>query len=406
MKQSHPKRWCTAALLAGLAAWPCAAETVYAKPGDALNRVLSGMEPGDTLVLAEGVYRGAIEPTRSGTTEAWITLRAAEDGKAVIDATGNDATVRHNGTRFIRLEGLVFRNAENGPQAEQGMVQVGSDWALHRCTIEGARGAGLGIAGVERVTIIDCVIAHNGQIGVGLSGSRDVLIKDTVLAHNNPGYPTRRELTRHGISEAVEHEGRWHVNPAWEAGGIKVCDCDDVTLDTVEAYDNHGPGLWADYSNVDVSFINCYAHDNKSVDEPWQGIGMMVEYNAKGPITVRGNRVSNNEGAGLLIAESRNVSVTDNQIIDDELEFRDMDRPEASLGEVEVTRNTFRRAAVTTSLGHWNARSAQTKGLHIQQNHWSPAVRYQWGDEVFQDLSSVQYTLGVELESVAENSDE
>lgn len=393
-------------LVGGLAGLSCTAETFHTRPGDAMERALRRLAPGDTLVLAEGVYRQPIVPTRSGTAEEWITIRAEEDGKAVIDATGDDAAVRHNGARFIRLEGLVFRNAENGPQAEQGMVQVGNDWSLHRCVMQHAHGAGLGIAGVQRVAVVDCVIAHNGQIGVGLSDSHDVLIKDTVLAHNNAGYDTRAQLTAHGLSEAVEHDGRWYTNPAWEAGGIKVCNCNDVTLDSVEAYGNFGPGLWADYSNVDVTFVDCYAHDNLSVDEPWQGIGILIEYNADGPITVSRNRVSGNAGAGILIAESRHVGVTENQIVDDELEFRDMDRPEASLGEVEVSRNTFRRAAVTTSLGHWNPRSASTKGLRIEQNTWSPTVRYQWADHEYTGLTSVQQALRVESQSVVDDSGE
>ncbi|MEL7087377.1 MAG: right-handed parallel beta-helix repeat-containing protein, partial [Planctomycetota bacterium] len=337
---------------------------------------------------------------RSGTAGQPITLRAVNPGRVFIDAAGRDATLLHEGKTHVEIVGLVFENAANGPQAEQAMTRPGSYWTLRDCKFQNASGAGLGLSDVRHVRLINCVIQRNGQIGAGVSGSEHVLIQDSVIAHNNRGFDTEAQIDAARITEKVKHDGRWFTNPAWEAGGIKISSSTDVTLDNVEAHGNHGPALWADYACRDITITRCHAHHNRSVNEGWQGMGIMVEYNADGPITVSHNRVESNEGVGLGIAESRRVLVEHNHLVDDELEFRDMDRPEASLGPVVVKDNTFERSAVTTSLGEWDRWSGIAKRLTIDQNRWVGGVRYEWAGEIFGDLEAVNRVLGFEKSSV------
>ena len=59
-----------------------------ASAGDAwatFARAFRALSPGDTLVLADGVYRQSILPKRSGEPGRPITIRAQNDGGAVID---------------------------------------------------------------------------------------------------------------------------------------------------------------------------------------------------------------------------------------------------------------------------------------------------------------------------------
>jgi hypothetical protein len=371
----------------------------------AVERALERMQPGDHLELAGGRYPMKLVPQRSGTAERWLTIRAAQGQTVVIDAAGRGTALKHDGHRYIRIVGLTFRGAVNRQQAEQAMVRPGSHWELRNCVIEHARSAGLGLVDVQDVLIADCTIQHNGQIGAGVSGSERVTIRGGVLRHNNPGFATEQPLIEVGLAERVEVEGRWFVNPAWEAGGIKISSSRHVLLEGVEAHDNHGPGLWPDYDNQHVTLRNCHAHHHRSVDEPWQGMGIMVEYHAEGPVLVEGCRVNDNAGVGLGIAESRNVTVRGNRIVRDELEFRAMDRPGASLESVEVTGNEFHIAQVRTSLGHWDAQSAADRKLTLDHNRWSPYTVYTWGNLTVHGLRLVQHRLGVELNSVEVQSD-
>lgn len=369
-----------------------------------LERAIERAKPGDTILVADGRYAATVVFGRSGTAEQPITLQAKNHGSVFIDAAQRDTALLHEGKTHIQIIGLVFENAANGPQAEQAMARPGSHWTLRHCTFQNASGAGLGLSHVSHVQILDCVIQRNGQIGAGVSDSRNVLLKDSVIAHNNRGFDTEAEIDAARITEKVQHDGRWFTNPAWEGGGIKVSNSTGVVFDRVEAHHNHGPALWIDYACRDITLAGCHAHHNQSVNEEWQGMGIMIEYNADGPVTVSNNRVEANEGVGIGIAESRNVQVINNHLIDDELEFRDMDRPESSLGLVALTDNTFERSKVTTSLGDWERDSGDAKQLTIEKNRWVGGVRYEWAGETFDELAAVRDALGFEHASTETES--
>ncbi|MEM8738562.1 MAG: right-handed parallel beta-helix repeat-containing protein [Planctomycetota bacterium] len=361
-----------------------------------LTRALARLRPGNTVLLADGVYRTSLRLTRSGTADEPILIRAAHPGRAVIDAAGLPTALEHNGQTHIHVDGLVFRNAQNPPQAEQAMVRAGNHWTLRGCTFEHATGAGLGLPGVRHVRVLDAVVQHNGQIGIAVSGSQHVLIRDTLIAHNNDGFDTEAEIDRARIAEKVPHRGRWYTNPAWEAGGMKISSSTDVRLERIHAHDNIGPALWADYNNRDVLFLDCHVHHNRNLVEGWEGIGIFVEYNAQGPIAVRGCRVEANQGPGLAVAESRHVTLENNYFIDDELEFRDMQRPGTMFQHITATDNVFERAVVQTSLGTWDPDSGAVKSITLERNHWRGEAVFRWGGQTFRGLDEIRRHLGFE----------
>src|SRR5712692_7759694 len=66
-----------------------AAGTVYyASPGDDLTQKVSALQPGDTLLLNDGVYYSPLYiENKVGTATAPITIKAVNDGKAIIDGS-------------------------------------------------------------------------------------------------------------------------------------------------------------------------------------------------------------------------------------------------------------------------------------------------------------------------------
>ena len=95
-----------------------AAGKVYsASPGDDLMQKVSALQPGDTLLLNDGVYYSPLYiENKAGTATAPITIKAANDGKAIID--GSQITAEWtppvfigNGAAYITVEGIVARNA-------------------------------------------------------------------------------------------------------------------------------------------------------------------------------------------------------------------------------------------------------------------------------------------------------
>ncbi len=102
-------------------------------PGDDLARAAARLGPGDTLILRDGVYRSSIAPARSGVEGRLITIRAQNDGGAVIDGERERAPVVISGQDYIVIEGLVARNSPN--RSGTGVYSIrGSHNILRRCT--------------------------------------------------------------------------------------------------------------------------------------------------------------------------------------------------------------------------------------------------------------------------------
>lgn len=75
------------------------------------------VNPGDTVILRDGIYTGGDESVvtieRSGTAEQWITFRAENQWRAILD--GQDSTTVHgvmimDGVGYLRFEGLQIQN--------------------------------------------------------------------------------------------------------------------------------------------------------------------------------------------------------------------------------------------------------------------------------------------------------
>lgn len=74
------------------------------------GRAWSQLQPGDTLVLLDGLYTEPLEPNgSSGTPEQPITIQAQHDGQAVIDGQGVNIPV-HLYRDHYQIEGIVARN--------------------------------------------------------------------------------------------------------------------------------------------------------------------------------------------------------------------------------------------------------------------------------------------------------
>ena len=85
-------------------------------PGEAwatFEKAWSVMAPGDTLTLLDGVYYQSLSPTIRGVSGNPITIRAQNDGKAIIDGQGVRIPVHLKGwqTGYVVIEGIVAKNS-------------------------------------------------------------------------------------------------------------------------------------------------------------------------------------------------------------------------------------------------------------------------------------------------------
>lgn len=84
------------------------------------NRAWETLYPGDTLILLDGVYRQSLNPNkRNGEPGKPITIRAKNDGKAIIDGEYQRIPVKLGDTwpgpigNYFVIEGIVARNSND-----------------------------------------------------------------------------------------------------------------------------------------------------------------------------------------------------------------------------------------------------------------------------------------------------
>ena len=96
---------------------------------DNLAAALEAVQPGQTLRLRAGTYRGPWR-WKSGTPEAPIGIVAADAGKVVLDGQGGDNVIGASELHDVVFEGLAIRNATWGIA-----VNGGARITVRRCTI-------------------------------------------------------------------------------------------------------------------------------------------------------------------------------------------------------------------------------------------------------------------------------
>jgi parallel beta-helix repeat protein len=247
----------------------------------------SVLAPGDTLTLLDGLYPvGAI--TKSGTPNAWITVRAKNSRKA-----------------HLSLEFSARQNPGNAGVLEWNCLSL--------TNISYAMVIGLGVEGWN---------PHHAKVGSGhginIQGCHHILVRGC-LAKNCSGS---------GISGSPE---------VWSGSNKTNGPLDFITIEDNEVsgcafwnqYLCHGISLWKSHSanlGTDPSGFNCvirrnisYGNENKV--GPWggpvakatDGNGIIIDCdNDNGyphATLVEGNLVFNNGGRGIHVLKSHNVTV-------------------------------------------------------------------------------------------------
>ena len=171
-------------------------KTILVTPASDVQREIIALTPGDTLVFADGIYRGGFTVPCTGTLADPITIKAANKWKAVI--MGNSASEKHGfsvtGSR-IRFDGLhVFGALGDGIkfQASKDSSINGTFNTVQNCWIHHNLSNGIGghFEDVETMALelINCLIEFNGSHpaydhGIYVNGS-GLKLKNCVIRSN------------------------------------------------------------------------------------------------------------------------------------------------------------------------------------------------------------------------------
>ena len=195
------------------------------------------------------------------------------------------------GVRHVQLCGFVFRYGATFPQRPAVWLH-GADNVAEHCVIEDMAGGGISVHG----TLRHCTIRRCGHTGGGAGGT-GLLNADSVWEGN-----CWRPISR-----------------GWDAGGFKLAWANGGLFRHCLFRRNGGPGLWFDIHVRNVTVTECAFQEN-------EGSGLFVEISRD--ITVARNlAVGNASGAigrlgfdawsagGIQIAESENCLVAFNTCV-------------------------------------------------------------------------------------------
>ena len=208
------------------------------------------LQPGDTLLLLDGTYTesttGLVQPNiRNGEPGKPITIKALNDGKAVIDGEG---------------EYIPVRLGENwGPQGAIG------DWFV----VEGlvARNGTLSSIRIEHGNhnVLRRVSAYNASVddnsfAIGIIWSNDNLLEDCVAAGTGRYminvFTSQNNTLRRCFTQWQQWDGREFCGVTWPNGdSVGVYNSSNTTVENVIAYGRALTGIFIQ-ANDDTAVAN------------------------------------------------------------------------------------------------------------------------------------------------------
>lgn len=167
----------------------------------------------------------------------------------------------------------------------------GASWAVEYSEIRFNHGRGITTG--NGMWVYKNLLHNNGQLGIGGGGTNFTVQSNQIYTNNYAGYSFY-----------------------WEAGGAKFGNATTVTVEYNYSFDNGGPGLWNDTNCEGVTYS-----ENETFGNQEAGIFSEIGTN----VTIKGNYIYDDGfnpgesgiwwGAGVLIADSVNVSVYSNTVI-------------------------------------------------------------------------------------------
>jgi parallel beta-helix repeat protein len=275
----------------GASAAPTAICDAYASAGTDLPSMMRQKSAGSTFCV--GPYTFEVDealPTQDGDVirkQSAVRPVISSSGPSVFDGVGKN----------VVLQGLVI----DGGGATRP-ITAGAGWKIDQVDVDGAGGgtdaypgAGIGVLSAN-VTITNSRVHDNARYGIIGTAADGLRVQGTEFDHNNTG------------CYDVDSDGE-------NAGPIKVTRTDGVTFAGNDVHDNWGNGIWVDISSSGATITNNTIEDNvtqKGGKTCGGGDGIRLEISCSS--TVAGNVVTGNGHAGIEIANSWDVGVTDNAV--------------------------------------------------------------------------------------------
>lgn len=167
------------------------AEQRLLRPNEDASAAIASLQPGDELVLGEGLFGPLDFAALVGTAEAPIVIRGrARMTPATIRA--GDFGIRLAGARHLIIQDIAIAGAsraavliEHGPRSAAGVAAPTSDLRLRGITAlrpEALSCDSIRIVGAARITLSGLQLEECGATGIALEDAREIVITESVLS--------------------------------------------------------------------------------------------------------------------------------------------------------------------------------------------------------------------------------
>lgn len=384
-----------------------------------LNRAIESAQPGTTIHLMDGVYTDSYNITCRGVRGRPITLQAVNYQKAVFSGSGTRIYQWGPQDGYINLIGLWFKdcpltdvNDDSSKYTSTVVYPHSSNWLIQDC----------------RFTNVGTAMTINHNTVINRCVFEDIGFAAIWSWERTDGRGAGQKNNQHQSSvlkdSIIRRGNTLNLDPGYHGQGAKYGYTLNFTADGVIGYDNNGPALWLDDSNVNFtiqnsSFFGNHAGmthafgENRQYDAREAGMGLFIEISDSGRII--NNYFYNNLSYGFLIAESGSnggIVISGNTFLNNDIHiaFRAMNnRPEPQkLENVTVNNNTFgnwRSLAWTfTPYDSLNLTLAQYKISFSANNYFSNARNRSfasWLNTTARTMPELSSRLGVDMDAVS-----
>jgi len=214
------------------------------------------------------------------------------------------------------LRNLTFAHAANGVQHEvEGRFAV----AVFGNSASGSHHELENVS--HHLLIENCHFTGNNSSGATIGNYHHVRLHRSSFSDNGNTGTSPSRMRYLEISECRFNDNNWRVGGYgkfydWAPAGTKIWQCADVLIRDSEFLRNKAAGLWLDWQHERFVIRNIKANDNYSA-------GLYIEASI-GPFLVADSEFKRNghtayhgtNHGGVLIAESRHVTLTGNDIAD------------------------------------------------------------------------------------------
>ncbi|MBL7043597.1 MAG: right-handed parallel beta-helix repeat-containing protein, partial [Pirellulaceae bacterium] len=159
------------------------------RPFKTIMRACQVVEPGDTIVVHQGIYRERVVLKRSGAPDRPITLRGAVDQQAVIDGEGVDVPKQYGLLELDRVAHVIVENLEIRNTTQDGIRALEPDYlTIRQVNVHHCGRSGMMLTHQPKRSdsrVIECDVHDNQLAGIA-------------IWENSGGYFTLRGNRVHG----------------------------------------------------------------------------------------------------------------------------------------------------------------------------------------------------------------